>query len=558
MTKDSNIALYRQYRPDTFEMLVGQKHIQTILLNALKENQVSHAYLFSGPRGTGKTSTARLIAKGLNCTNPTKDGEPCNKCEICTQISNNQLIDIIEIDAASNRGIDEIRDLREKIKFSPVHAKKKVFIIDEVHMLTKEAFNALLKTLEEPPSHAHLILATTELHKIPATIISRCQHFDFRRITTEDIAERLQYIAKKESISFEDEAIMTIATTADGSLRDAIGLLEQMTLNKKLEADRVAKNLGLVDSQIIEEFINIIFKNSVEEGIKFINDVYAKGIDLTQLVKSTKEALRQRLLDDIDQSKTKDSIFTLRVIKILDDTEKQLKTATIPQLPLELLFVELGFDINQDTNNPVKTSSKQSNTPSAKTLNDNKHKEESTETKSHITDDIEPTNKENPVNDSKPQSDNLSVDTIRQHWGKVIEVIQEATIRMALRKAELTGFENNELTIVLNSKFEYEKINTIKNRNSIQVGLKNIIGQNLTLKLDYDTTELPARENTMKAPSQDNSPSIPPSQDKETKVANSDNSMNNEATSGKPNQPTEKQNDFDSLISQLDATVIND
>lgn len=556
MTKDSNIALYRQYRPDTFEMLVGQKHIQTILLNALKEHQVSHAYLFSGPRGTGKTSTARLIAKGLNCTNPSKAGEPCNKCEICEQISNNQLIDIIEIDAASNRGIDEIRDLREKIKFSPVRAKKKVFIIDEVHMLTKEAFNALLKTLEEPPAHANLILATTEAHKIPPTIISRCQHFDFKRITTEDVVERLQFIAKKEGISYEEDALSLIAGTADGSLRDAIGLLEQMTLNKKLEAERVAKNLGLVDFQIVDEFIQIIFNNDVESGIKFINDVYAKGIDLTQLVKSTKETLRRRLLEDINTENTEDSLFTLRVIKILDDTEKQLKTATIPQLPLELLFVELAFEPATSTPND---SISKINSPSspAKATTATPQKSPEAEQQSHVatqksqsatnttsqTPTTKTTEKARDTSPTPEKIENLSIDIIRQHWGKVIESIKEATLRMALRKAELTGYEDNELTIVLNSKFEYEKINTMKYRNLIQNGLKEITGHSIILNLDYDTTPLPAQDDTIAAP---------PETLKDPQQAGT--------TIGKVSEPkkSEKPNDFASLISQLDATVIND
>lgn len=497
MNKDSNIALYRQYRPDAFEHLVGQKHIQTILLNALKQNQVAHAYLFSGPRGTGKTTTARLVAKGLNCTNLTETGEPCNVCDICKRINNNQLIDIIEIDAASNRGIDEIRELREKIKFSPVHGSKKVFIIDEVHMLTKEAFNALLKTLEEPPSHAHLILATTEAHKIPPTIISRCQHFDFKRITIDDIIERLQYIAKTEGITCEDEALRLIAETSDGSLRDAIGLLEQMTLGGTLETERVAKNLGLVDFQIVDQFIEIIFRNAVEEGIAFINDVYAKGIDLNQLVKSTKETLRRRLLDDIDQSNTADSLLTLRIIKILDDSEKQLKVSTIPQLPLELLFIELSF-------NEPKVEASKSETP---------------ETKPTVT---TPTTE--PKAAPKQEFNNLSIDIFRQHWGEVIASITEPSLRMALRKAELTGFENNELIVVFNSKFEYEKMNTMKNRDSIQKGLKEVIGENISIKLDYDATPLPSKpEHEKPAPEQK-----PP------------------------------KDDFASLISDLGATVINE
>ena len=241
------ISLYRKYRPHNFDNLVGQDHIKTTLVNALKNGHVSHAYLFTGPRGTGKTSTARLIAKALNCTDLHDDFEPCNKCEFCTDINDGRLIDLIEIDAASNRGIDEVRDLKEKINFAPSRAKYKIYIIDEAHMMTKEAFNALLKTLEEPPAHAYFILATTEVHKIPETIISRCQRFDFRRIGTKALMTRLSYICQKEEIKAQDSALEVISKYVDGGLRDAIGLVEQLTADKKLLLEHVQEILGVSD-----------------------------------------------------------------------------------------------------------------------------------------------------------------------------------------------------------------------------------------------------------------------------------------------------------------------
>jgi len=221
--------LYQKYRPSSFKGLVAQEHVKLTLQNALKKNMLTHAYLFCGPRGTGKTSTARLLAKAINCENlDPKSFEPCNKCDVCTQINNGSLVDLIEIDAASNRGVDEIRDLRESVKFAPSQSKNKVYIIDEVHMLTKEAFNALLKTLEEPPKNVYFILATTELHKIPDTIVSRCQRFGFRRINIEDISNHLAYICKEEKVKADQKALDKVSLRSEGCMRDALSLLDQL------------------------------------------------------------------------------------------------------------------------------------------------------------------------------------------------------------------------------------------------------------------------------------------------------------------------------------------
>ena len=220
------IALYRKWRPQTFKDLVGQEHISRTLANAITSGHIGHAYLFAGPRGTGKTSTAKILAKALNCEHgPTP--EPCGKCEQCRKITEGSSMDVFEIDAASNRGIDEIRDLRETVKFAPVDGRYKVYIIDEVHMLTTEAFNALLKTLEDPPAHVVFILATTEAHKVPPTIQSRCQRYDFKRITVGEIEGRLRYIAKEMKMEAEDEALSMIAIQADGGMRDALSILDQ-------------------------------------------------------------------------------------------------------------------------------------------------------------------------------------------------------------------------------------------------------------------------------------------------------------------------------------------
>ena len=219
-------ALYRVYRPKTFEDVVGQEHIVKTLKNQIKNNNIGHAYLFSGTRGTGKTSTAKIFARAVNCLNPINE-EPCNECEICRDTLNDNIMDVVEIDAASNNSVDDIRELRESVKYTPSKAKYKVYIIDEVHMLSQGAFNALLKTLEEPPSYVIFILATTEPHKIPATILSRCQRFDFKRVSSKDIAARMAYICEKEDIEVEDKALNLIARNSQGALRDALSILDQ-------------------------------------------------------------------------------------------------------------------------------------------------------------------------------------------------------------------------------------------------------------------------------------------------------------------------------------------
>jgi len=241
----------RKWRPQKFEDVVGQEHITATLMNAIKTNRIAHAYIFTGPRGVGKTTTARILAKALNCENP-HDAEPCNECAMCKTINDSQTMDIIEIDGASNRGIDEIRTLRESVKYAPTRGKYKIYIIDEVHMLTKESFNAFLKTLEEPPAHTIFVFATTDIHKVPLTIISRCQRFDFRRIQLDTIKKTLSDIAKAENISIDDKTLTLISKKADGALRDAQSLFNQVIsfCGDKIDSETVSKMLNLIDDDL--------------------------------------------------------------------------------------------------------------------------------------------------------------------------------------------------------------------------------------------------------------------------------------------------------------------
>ena len=358
----TNLVLYRKYRPKTFGEIVNQEHIVKTLINALKLGKVAHAYLFTGVRGTGKTTIARLLAKAVNCLE-TKNSEPCNKCQACQDINEGKSMDLIEIDAASNRGIDEIRELRDGIKFSPNSLKYKVFIIDEVHMLTTPAFNALLKTLEEPPAHAIFILATTEIHKVPQTIISRCQKFDFHKLTIEKIAERLNWIAQQEKIDVEKPALELIAINADGSVRDGESLLGQIMSmeDKKITLEEVQTILGITDIKAVQDLVGFITEKKSGEAIKHINQIANQGHDLIQFTKSLIGYLRKMMILKVDSSLAKlitaeltkeqiqgiiqqgeklHSADLIKIIYLFIQAGNEIKSADFPQLPLELAIVE--------------------------------------------------------------------------------------------------------------------------------------------------------------------------------------------------------------------------
>ena len=276
-------VLYRKYRPQVFSDIAGQEHVTSTLSNELKEGKISHAYLFNGSRGTGKTTCARILAKAVNCLNP-QDGNPCNECEMCRGIDNGSILDVIEIDAASNRGVDNIRDLTDEANFTPANAKYRVYIIDEVHMLTIEAFNALLKTLEEPPEHVKFILATTEVHKLPPTILSRCQRFDFRRIPVEDIVKRLKFVCQSEGLSIDDSAANLVASIADGALRDALSLLDQCaSRSKDITAEVVESAAGMAGKSYLYDLADALNAKDTSRVFQMIDNLHNASCDMERL-----------------------------------------------------------------------------------------------------------------------------------------------------------------------------------------------------------------------------------------------------------------------------------
>ncbi len=350
----------RKWRPMVFEDVVGQSHIATTLRNAIATNRVSHAYLFSGPRGVGKTTTARILAKAVNCVSP-KDFNPDNKCEICQEITEGRSIDVLEIDGASNRGVDEIRNLRQSVRYPPAKGSYKVYIIDEVHMLTKEAFNALLKTLEEPPQHILFVFATTEVHKVPPTILSRCQRFDFRRISIEEITRRLQFIAGQENVSIDDDAFLIIAKKADGSLRDAQSIFDQVVSfgGERIDTHTIIQVLNIVDEELYFRVTDLIHTKDTKGGLTLVEEVISRGYDIKEFLSGLSEHLRNLLIvstthstrlvetsevhkkryEDEAQKFSETDVF--RLLKIVSDISASLRWSDQPRFRLEVGLLQM-------------------------------------------------------------------------------------------------------------------------------------------------------------------------------------------------------------------------
>jgi DNA polymerase-3 subunit gamma/tau len=477
-------TLFLKYRPQVFSDLVGQKSIIKTLKNAIKSDKPAHAYLFAGSRGTGKTSVARIFSKALNCPKIV-NGEPCGKCDICIDTMNGSLVDVIEIDAASNGGIEQIRDLREKILFSPNRAEKKVYIIDEVHMLSTAAFNALLKTLEEPPEHVFFLCATTELHKIPDTIISRCQTFLFQKFTIEEIVDRLAKIAESEKIIVDSESLKLIAQKAEGGLRDAISLLEQMTTEteSKINIENIYESLGIAKTQTLEKFFESITNNEVEVAMEILKKVVLDGHDLRTFGHNFLNFLRTELHKNL---KSPEAVAT--ILPIIEEFEKaiaRIKTSPIVELPFEIAVINLCFPkTKQVLLNPVFTKPEKTITslPKEKAIS----QPPKTEALSK---------KETKLSPKKTSSENskiqISIDSILTKKG---EIAEKSEIPAFAKKSFETSFpriEDEKIIFKCSSTFHKNQLDKKEIKIAIQNAINEIFGGKFTVIFENGETELP-------------------------------------------------------------------
>ena len=495
-------VLYRKYRSQTFSEILGQDSITKVLTESIKQGNIAHAYLFTGPRGTGKTSMARILAKALNCTKR-KNADPCNKCENCKNINNNSFLDLIEIDAASNRGIDEIRDLKEKVGFLPVEGTYKVYIIDEVHMLTSEAFNALLKTLEEPPDNVVFILATTEAHKLPATVISRTQRLDFKLASSKQLKNKLKYILKKEEIIYDEGALETIINTAGGSFRDAESILEKVLSSsgykkdKELNSEDVSKVLGLAKSEYIVELIDLIVDGNIKEAIESVQSMSREGVDFNQVLKQLLFKLRQELIDNVKGGKSKYKIKDLYVfIKAFNEALDQMRNAVVVTLPIEMAILSVS-DINgKDTYiSTVKISSPEKSSDSKKVESVNK--EAVVTKKASIIDSkkskkltsIEGVSVDNSSLDEDIELDttvvNLDFEIIQNNWSDLINASKEANSHLAaiLIKLKLVDYEEGKLFVEVPFTFHQKQLQNTKTSKSLQKLFNQIYGATITFEI---------------------------------------------------------------------------
>ncbi|MHA2957705.1 DNA polymerase III subunit gamma/tau [Priestia megaterium] len=497
-------ALYRVYRPQSFNDVVGQQHIIKTLQNALVQEKFSHAYLFSGPRGTGKTTAAKILAKAVNCEKA-PIAEPCNECATCRGITDGSISDVIEIDAASNNGVDEIRDIRDKVKYAPSAVRYKVYIIDEVHMLSIGAFNALLKTLEEPPAHVIFILATTEPHKIPLTIISRCQRFDFKRISPEDIVYRMKEVLGSEELEVSEDALYEIAKASEGGMRDALSLLDQAISysTEKVSLEDVLSITGAVSQSFIVKIVQAIFNENIVEALDSVESLIKNGKDPARFVEDLIFYYRDVLLYQASEenvyllekaavneefkelSSKMDSDFIYKVIAELNQTQQEMKWSNHPRVLLEVALVKLAqSSTNQESALPYQDILQKMNQMEAE-LQQLKEKgiqvdhtaqaaqTEKKQTRQSRSQYKTPVGK---VNEVLKNATRQNLETIKRSWAQVLDTLKQQN--KASHAALLSNSEpvaSSDQSFILKFKYEIHCKMASENNNNVRDNLENIL-----------------------------------------------------------------------------------
>jgi DNA polymerase-3 subunit gamma/tau len=475
----SFLVTARKWRPKRFDEVVGQEHISTTIKNAILNNRIAHAYLFAGPRGVGKTTTARIFAKILNCTNP-KDGEPCNSCEMCDSFNNSQSLDIIEIDGASNRRIEEIRTLRESVKYAPTKGQYKVYIIDEVHMLTTESFNALLKTLEEPPDRTIFIFATTDIHKVPLTIVSRCQRFDFRRIELDALKSTLSNIAKSEKISIDDESLTIISKKADGALRDAQSIFDQIVsfCGMNISSSDVSQMLNLINDEIYFDVTKAIIEKNFSAAFTISNSIYSNGWNYDDFLNGLVEHLRNimtvvatkktQFIEGTDSAKSNYENYInnfsesdlLRLLSLVNRVQYEIKNSQNQKLKVEVALCQLiGLEKSSTISELLSKVNSLPESSKKKVVEQNTNNSDST----HIS--LSPQDDEKELNEISNENENLTLTEIRENWNKFIELVssQKFTLGSHLNQSIPYNLKENTLTIELTSQEDHEIVSDNRN-----------------------------------------------------------------------------------------------
>lgn len=494
-------ALYRKWRPQKWDQVVGQEHVVQTLRNEITAERVAHAYLFAGPRGTGKTTTARLLAKAVNCLDPDKSQRPCDHCEHCQAINHGRFLDLIEIDAASNTSVEDVRSLRDKINFSPNQGQYKVYIIDEVHMLSTAAFNALLKTLEEPPAHAIFILATTEVHKIPATVLSRCQRHEFRRIPVNDILSHLKDLAQGEGLLVDPDAMTLVARQSTGSLRDAISLLDQLaSAGDHVTLEMAQAVLGTAASQAVLEVIDALLSQDPKAGLEKIHAALDSGSDPRQFARQIVEYLRSLLLirmGNADQVEATAEMRVqmarhaqafhipdlLRVIRAFNHAGTDARLSWQPTLPLELAFAEslehASLEGESAAAEPVVKSKPAMKQKGAKGP-DRPAAQQASPQNSEPQPEFEPESAEEP----QVEEESIPMDTIMKNWSKVISFVNQKNQNTAalLRSGKVLGLKNSVLYFGGLSEVLRIKVEKNENMEIIQEALKQAFGMEIQFR----------------------------------------------------------------------------